>query len=162
MASKKPKTPKILRDAQRSAKDLGLTKENAKVFATCAAGLGLFGTMVTTVDELLLKNLATSEEQYRSFTRQFYGSSLGKIVGFGATLTAIGFVQEMAINQKYLAKGARRKARAAAIGFTGASLLSRLPHAQIGQRFNYLASGSLTAAVNPTGNDAVMLNQANL
>ena len=71
-------------------------------------------------------------------------------------------MQDMAIEQKYLKRGAKRKARSAAVGFVGASLLSRLDANQLGQRFNYLASGSLTAAVNPTGNDAMMLNQANV
>ena len=141
-------------------RDIGLTSENAKVFATCAAGLGLFGVAVTTVDEGV-KVLAASDEQYRSFTRQFYGTSLGKLVGAGASLAAIAFIQDMAIEQKHLKRGAKRKARSAAVGFVGASLLSRLDANQLGQRFNYLASGSLTAAVNPTGNDAMMLNQAN-
>lgn len=159
--AKKSKTPKIVKDAQRTLKNYGLTPENAKVLGTCGAGLALFGVITTLVDETA-KYTSSSDEQYRSFTRQFYGTSLGKTVGAVASLAAIAFMQDMAIEQKYLKRGAKRKARSAAVGFVGASLLSRLPANQLGQRFNYLASGSLTAAVNPTGNDAMMLNQANV
>lgn len=140
-------------------RELGLTKENAKVFATCAGGLGLYGIAVTTVDEGA-KAFSSSDDQYRAITRQIYGSPGGKIAGAVATVAAISFMQDMAIDNGYLKKASKRKARAAAVGFTGAALLTRLTVGNIGQRFDYLSAGSITAAINPTGNDAVMITNA--
>ena len=57
-------------------------------------------------------------------------------------------------------KRASRKAKASAVGFAGATMMSRLPFMQIGQRFDYLAAGSPSAAINLTGNDAVLLNNS--
>ena len=145
---------------RRKMTDIGLTKENGKVLATCAAGLGLYGIAVTTLDEAA-KVFTPSEAEYKAFTKTMYGSTTGKVVSTLGCLISIAALQNYAIDENYIAKGAKRKARAAAVGFAGASLLSRLDtDYQISQRFDYLSAGSLPAAFNPNGSDAQLLNAA--
>ena len=74
--------------------------------------------------------------------------------------TRINEATEIAIDQKYLSKNAKRKAKAAGVAFAGAGLMSRVDAFQINKRFEYLASGSATAALAPTGPDAALINQA--
>jgi hypothetical protein len=139
--------------------EIGVTQENAVIAGTCAAGLALFSVGMTILDEGA-KFASPSEADYKAFTRTLYGSPAGQLAGTVGMLYGIALTQDFMIDQKQLSKNAKRKARAASMAFASASLLSRLDAFQIGQRFEYLSSGSLPAALNPTGPDAALLNQA--
>lgn len=141
--------------------ELGLTQENAVIAGTCAAGLALYGVGMTAIDEGA-KYISPSEADYKAVTRVFYGSVLGQVFGAVGMLYGISKAQDFMIDQKQLSKNAKRKARAASVAFASASLLSRLDAFQIGQRFEYLSSGSFPAALNPTGPDAALVNQARM
>ncbi len=140
------------------AKELGLTQENANLLLACAAGLGIYGVGVTTLDESV--KLAQNDEQYRQFAKMLYGTTPGVVLSSLGLLAGISFAQKQAMDMGYISKNAGRKAKAAAVGFAGATMLSRLPYGNIGQRFDYLAAGSPSAALNLTGNDAVLLTNS--
>ena len=141
------------------ARDLGLTKENGVILGTCVGGLVAFGAVMSLFDEAT-RVLAPSDAGYKAYARQIYGSPLGKIVSTAGLIFAINEATEIAIDQKYLSKNAKRKAKAAGVAFAGAGLMSRVDAFQINKRFEYLASGSATAALVPTGPDAALINQA--
>tara|TARA_B100001778_G_scaffold323243_1_gene316357 strand:+ start:732 stop:1184 length:453 start_codon:yes stop_codon:yes gene_type:complete len=140
------------------AKELGLTQENANLLLASVAGLGIYGVGVTTLDETV--KFAQNDEQYRQFSKLLYGSTPGVVLTSLGLLAGIGYAHKQAMDMGYLDKRASRKAKAAAVGFAGATMMSRLPFMQIGQRFDYLAAGSPSAAINLTGNDAVLLNNS--
>ena len=139
--------------------ELGVTRENAMIAGTCAAGLGIFSIGMTILDETA-KLASPSEADYKALTRTLYGSPAGQIAGALGMLYGIAWTQDRMIDQKQLNRNAKRKARAASMAFASASLLSRMDTFQIGKRFEYLSSGSFPAALNPTGPDAALLNQA--
>jgi hypothetical protein len=141
------------------AKEIGLTEENGIILGTCVGGLVAFGAVMSLFDEAS-RYLTTSEASYKGYARFFYGSPLGKLASAGGLLFAINEAQGIAIDQKYLSKNASRKAKAAGLAFTGAGLLSRIDAYSIGKRFEYLTTGSATAALSPTGPDAALINQA--
>jgi len=141
------------------ARDLGLTKENGVILGTCVSGLVAFGAVMSLFDEAT-RAFAPSDSGYKAYAKQIYGSPLGKIVSTAGLIFAINEATEIAIDQKYLSKNAKRKAKAAGVAFAGAGLMSRVDAFQINKRFEYLASGSATAALAPTGPDAALINQA--
>ena len=89
-----------------------------------------------------------------------YGTTGGAILTSGLALLATDMIQREAIEMGYLKKGAARRARTASVSFTGALLASRLDLGQIGKRVEYLSQGSMAAAVQPTMEDAMLLDNA--
>lgn len=141
------------------AKEIGLTEENGIILGTCVGGLVAFGAVMSLFDEAT-RTLATSEANYKAYAKYLYGSPLGKLATTAGLIFAINEAQGFAIDQKYLSKNASRKAKAAGVAFAGAGLLSRIDAYSIGKRFEYLATGSATAALSPAGPDAALINQA--
>ncbi len=141
------------------AKAIGLTKENGLILGTCVGGLVAFGAVMSLFDEGA-KALSASEAAYKQYAKYLYGSHLGKLATAVGLVYAIKETQDIAIDQKWLSKGASRKARAAAVSFAGAGLMSRIDDFSLAKRFEYLTTGSATAAISPNGPDAALINQA--
>jgi hypothetical protein len=141
------------------AKEIGLTEENGYILGTCVGGLAAFGVVMSLFDEAS-RFMSPSEASYKAYARALYGSPAGKIASTFGLLFAINEAQSIAIDQKWINKNASRKAKAAGVAFAGAGLLSRIDAYSIGKRFEYLTTGSATAAISPTGPDAALINQA--
>lgn len=136
-----------------------LTKENGVILGTCAAGLGAFALAMEAAN--FVAQVSLSESQYRSkYARNVYGTTGGAILTSGLALLATDMIQKEAIDMGYMKKGALRRARTASVSFTGALLASRLDLGQIGKRVEYLSQGSMAAAVQPTMEDAMLLDNA--
>lgn len=136
-----------------------LTKENGVILGTCAAGLGAFALAMEAAN--FVAQAGMKETTYRSkYARNVYGTTGGAILTSGLALLATDMIQKEAIDMGYLKKGALRRARTASVSFTGALLASKLDIGQIGKRTEYLSQGSMSAAVQPTMEDAMLLDNA--
>jgi len=136
-----------------------LTKENGVILGTCAAGLGAFALAMEAAN--FVAQAGMNETTYRSkYARNVYGTTGGAILTSGLALLATDMIQKEAIDMGYLKKGALRRAITASVSFTGALLASKLDVGQIGKRTEYLSQGSMSAAVQPTMEDAMLLDNA--
>ena len=142
---------------KRVVKDKGITKENAQVIASCVTGVGLYAVLIEALDTSVGQ---VSGKQYAGFTEFLYGSTPGQLLSSAGLYYSIRYAQDMMHGRNMIPKSAKGKSQTAAATFAAASALYRLDGGQIASRMNYLSSGSLSAAVNPTGNKAAIMNSA--